>query len=82
MNIGSTVQLITIPPNRSHWGLETRTLFEKCLGGTLRIVRMENSKRPPYPLIVGLEVGHVLGKPSEHEIIFVPAAYVQETSQC
>lgn len=82
MNIGSSVQLITIPANRSRWDLETRTLFEKCLGGTFRVVRMENSKKPPYTLMVLLEVGHVVDKRPEHEIICVPAAYVQELSQC
>jgi hypothetical protein len=52
-------------------------LFENCLGGKFRIARMEKSKRPPHPLIVGLEVGHVVGKSSEHEIIYVPATYVR-----
>jgi hypothetical protein len=77
MKIGDTVRLITIPPNRSRWSLENRALFEKCLGGTFLIARMETSKRPSHPLVVGLGVGHVLGKPSEHETIFVPAAYVR-----
>jgi hypothetical protein len=77
MSVGNTVRLMAIPPQRSHWDLKTRTLFENCLGGTFRIARVERSKRSPHPLIVGLEVGHVLGKSPEHEIIFVPAAYVR-----
>src|SRR5215510_8941346 len=62
MKAGDTVRLIGIPPNLPEYAdLQTRTLFEKCLGQTFVILGLEHVEGLPYPL-ARLDVGHAIGE--------------------
>ena len=77
MKAGDTVTLIAIPADVNDDGvLQTRTLFEKCLGKTFPIVALETVDGLPYPL-VRLDVGHILGEPTYNQTIWVEPAYLQ-----
>jgi hypothetical protein len=69
MKAGDTVKLIGIPPGlRDEKDMQTRMLFEKCLGQSFVVVEMESIESVPYPL-AKLNVGNVLGlEPWEHAI--------------
>jgi len=62
MKSGDTVKLIGIPSNlRDDGDLQTRTLFEKCLGQSFVVVAMETFEDVPF-LLAKLDVGHVVGE--------------------
>jgi len=66
-----------IPPDvKDIEGLETRALFEKCLGKTFPIAGLENVDGLPYHL-VKLDVGAVLGKASYLDTIWIEPTYLQ-----
>ena len=69
MKVGDTAKLIGIPPIlRDDEQLQTRTLFEKCLGQSFVITAVEFFEGVPFPL-ARIDVGHVMGKePWEHSI--------------
>jgi hypothetical protein len=69
MKQGDTAKVIGIPPNvRDDEELQTRTLFEKCLGQSFVITAVESFEGVPFPL-ARIDVGHVMGKePWEHSI--------------
>ena len=69
MKPGDTAKLIGIPPNiRDDKKLQTRALFEKCLGQSFVIAAVDSFEGVPFPL-ARIDVGHVLGKdPWEHSI--------------
>ena len=80
MKAGDTVKLIGIPPDvRDDGVLQTRTLFEKCLGQSFVVVEMESIEGLPYPL-AKLDVGHILGKESFMHTIWVEPEYLQVES--
>jgi hypothetical protein len=75
MKAGDTVKLIGIPPNLpDDEDLNTRTLFEKCLGRSFVIVEVKSIEDLPYPL-AELHVGHVLGNESWQQTIWVEPEY-------
>ena len=77
MKAGDRVKLIGIPPDAKDGGeLQTRTLFEKCLGHTFLVDGMEEVDGLSYQL-ARLEVGHVLRKPSYLHTIWVEGKYLQ-----
>ncbi len=77
MKIGDTVRLIGIPPDVHDDGeLQTRTLFEKCLGRTFTIGGLETVEGLPHKL-VRLDVGRVLGVASYLETIWVEPKYLR-----
>ena len=60
LKAGDTVKLVGIPRNlQDDEDLQTRTLFEKCLGQSVVIVAVESFEGVPYPL-AKLDVGHVV----------------------
>jgi hypothetical protein len=62
MKAGDTVKLIGIPPNlQDDKDLQTRTLFEKCLGRSFVVVAVESIEGVSYSL-AKLDVGYVLGE--------------------
>ena len=68
MKSRDTVKIIGIPPNVLDDELQTRTLFEKCLGHSFVIAAVESIDGVPFPL-ARIDVGHVVGKaPCEHTI--------------
>jgi hypothetical protein len=69
MKPGDTAKLIGIPPNvRDDEELQTRTLFNKCLGRSFVIVAVDSFEGVLFPL-ARIDVGHVIGKePWEHTI--------------
>jgi len=77
VKIGDRVRLVGIPPDaHDDEVLQTRTLFEKCLGETFTIAGLETVEGLPYQL-VQLNVGHVRGKASYLETIWVEPEYLQ-----
>ena len=77
MQVGDKVKLIGIPPDtRKDDELQTRALFEKCLGETFTVAGLETVEGLPYQL-VRLDVGHVLGKAPYLETIWVEPEYLQ-----
>jgi len=77
VKIGDKVRLIGIPPDANDdETLQTRTLFEKCLGKTFAIAGLETVEGLPYQL-VQLEVGDVVGKDAYLETIWVEPEYLQ-----
>jgi hypothetical protein len=81
VKVGDTVRLIGVPPGLPDDDeLQTRSLFEKCLGRTFRIVELETVDGLPYKL-VKLNVGHMLGKSDYLDSIWVEPEYLEiETS--
>ena len=81
MKVGDTVGLIGIRPGLCDADeLQTRSLFEKCLGRSFRIVELETVEGLSYKL-VKLNVGHMLGKSDYLDSIWVEPEYLEiETS--
>ena len=83
MKAGDSVRLIGIPPDLNDDAeLQTKTLFEKCLGRSFLIDEMETVEGLPQQL-AKLDVGHVLGHPSYLHTIWVEEEYleIEENSQ-
>lgn len=82
MKIGDRVKLIGIPPDtHDDEELQTRTLFEKCLGKTFTVAGLETVEGLPYQL-VQLDVGNILGQAPYLQTIWVEPEYLQvETSR-
>jgi len=82
MEPGDTVKLIGIPPNVSDdEKLQTRTLFEKCLGQSFVIAAVESFEGVPFPL-ARIDVGHVVGKEPWEHTIWVEAEYLDGKFSC
>lgn len=76
MKIGDTVTLIGIPSNlKDDTELQTRSLFEKCLGRSFPVVDIKPVEGLTYQL-VQLDVGHVLGKAEYLDSIWVEPEYL------
>ena len=81
MKPGDTAKLIGIPPNvRDDEELQTRTLFEKCLGQSFRIAAVESFGGVPFPL-ARIDVGHVIGKDPWEHTIWVEWEYLELQDQ-
>src|SRR6267378_5392754 len=77
MKAGDRVKLIGIPPDaKDDAELQTRTLFEKCLGNSFIVGEMESVDGLSQQL-ARLEVGHVLGEPSYMHTIWVEEQYLE-----
>jgi hypothetical protein len=77
MKPGDTAKLIGIPPNvRDDAELQTRTLFEKCLGQSFVIAAVESFDGVPFPL-ARIDVGHVIGKEPWEHTIWVEREYLE-----
>ncbi len=77
MKAGDTVKLIGIPPNlQDDEDLQTRTLFEKCLGQFFVVVAVETVEGVSSPL-ARLDVGHVLKEESWKHTIWVESEYLE-----
>ena len=77
MKSGDTAKLIGIPPNvRDDEELQTRTLFEKCLGHSFVIAAVESFDGVPFTL-ARLDVGHVIGTESWEHTIWVEREYLE-----
>jgi len=77
MKVGDTAKLIGIPPNlREDEQLQTRKLFEKCLGQSFVIAAVESFEGVPFPL-ARIDVGHVVGKESWEHTIWVEQQYLE-----
>ncbi len=77
MKVGDTAKLIGIPPNlRDDGQLQTRTLFEKCLGQSFVIAAVESFDGVPFPL-TRIDVGHVVGKEPWEHTIWVEQEYLE-----
>ncbi|MGB9067278.1 MAG: hypothetical protein WCC21_01805 [Candidatus Acidiferrales bacterium] len=81
MKAGDIVRLIGIPPDVHHTtdrddGLQTRALFEKCLGKVFRIEGLDHPEGIERPR-ARLDVGHVLGKEPYLDTIWVESEYLE-----
>ena len=77
MRIGDKVRLVGIPADvHDDEMLKTRALFEKCVGETFTVAGLETVEGLPYQL-VQLDVGHILGRTSYLETIWVEPEYLQ-----
>ena len=77
MTVGDRVRLVGIPPDLPNdEKLQTRQLFEKCLGQTFTIAGLDAVDGLPYRL-VRLDVGHILGQASYRQTIWVEPQYLQ-----
>ncbi len=74
---GDKVKLIGIPPDvRDDEHLQTRTLFEKCLGHVFVVTEIEKTEDFPEPF-ARLEVGHVVGEKRYSHTIWVERKYLE-----
>ena len=82
MRAGDKVRLTGIPPDLpDDEKLQTRKLFEKCLGQVFTVAGLKTVEGLPYQL-VRLDVGHVIGVAAYLETIWVEPEYLQlELSQ-
>ena len=77
MKTGDRVKLVGIPPDvRDEGDMQTRTLFEKCLGQTFVVADVESLDGVPFPL-AKLDVGHVVGKQAWEHTIWVEPEYLE-----
>jgi len=78
MKAGDTAKLIGIPPNlhNDDEELQTRTLFQKCLGHSFVIAAVESFEGVPFPL-ARIDVGHVIGKEPWEHTIWVEREYLE-----
>lgn len=77
MKCGDTVRLIGIPPGVKDDGeLQTRSLFEKCLGKKFIVSEVKTVSGLSQQL-AQLEVGHILGQPSYVQSIWVEREFLQ-----
>lgn len=76
MRIGDWVRVIGVPPNLGvEVGLNTRTLFENCLGKCFHIKAIQHVEGLSHPL-AELHVGHVVGRQPPLESIWVEPEYL------
>jgi hypothetical protein len=82
LRIGDKVRLIGVPPDvHDDEKLQSRQLFEKCVGQTFTVAGLETVEGLPYQLI-RLDVGQVIGKVAYLETIWVEPEFLQlELSQ-
>jgi len=77
MKVGDRVKLIGIPPDvTDDHELQTRSLFQKCLGQYFVISEIETVEGLSYPL-AKLNVGQMVGGSSELHAIWVEERYLQ-----
>lgn len=71
------MKVIGVPPDlHDKNDLKSRTLFEKCVGRTFRVVALENVAGLNVPLI-RLDVGHVLEGNSWEDTIWIEPQFVE-----
>lgn len=72
MQIGDKVEVVTIPPDLPEDNLETRTLFESCVGRIFPIVGFRGE-------LLELEVGEVFGERPYIHSTWIEPAHVRPT---
>ena len=77
VNVGDTVTLIGVPPGlRDDDDLQTKSLFDKCLGKTFVVKAIDTIEGLPHPMIE-LHVGHVEGGEDFEQSIWVEPQYLE-----
>lgn len=77
MKVGDRVKLAGIPAGlKDDAEMQTRSLFEKCLGGNFIIATIKTIEGLPYPL-AELHVGEALGEASYMHTILVEEEFLQ-----
>ena len=73
MKAGDTAKLIGIPPDlHDDERMQTRALFDKCLGQSFVVAAVESFEGVPFPL-ARIDVGHVIGEEPWKHTIWVEA---------
>ena len=76
MQAGDTAKLICIPPNlHDDEELQTRALFEKCLGQSFLIAAVESFEGVPS-LLARIDVGHIIGREPWEDTIWIEREYL------
>lgn len=70
MQIGDKVEIVTIPADLPENDLETRSLFQACIGRIFPIVGFQDH-------LLELEVGEVLGRESYMHSIWIEPEHVR-----
>jgi hypothetical protein len=70
MKIGDRVRVITVPPDLPEGEIETKSLFESCIGRILPIVGFQGH-------LLELEVGDILGKDPYMDSIWIEPEHVE-----
>ena len=77
MKAGDKVKVIAIPPDAiDDEELQTRSLFEKCLGKTFKVVELKTVEGLHQTLAM-LLVGHVVGEAPRMHRIWVEEKYLE-----
>ena len=77
MRSGDVVKLVGIPPGlKDDPDFQTRSLFEKCLGGCFLIAEVESIRGLPHKL-ARIDIGHVFGEKSGMQSIWVEEQYLE-----
>ena len=70
MKIGDKVRVLTVPPSLPDGELNTRSVFELCVGHTFPIIGFRGD-------LLELEVGTVLGKEPYMDSIWIEPEHVE-----
>ncbi len=76
MKIGDKVRVIGIPGGLPDNDMQTKRIFELCLGRILPIEDIKQVEGLPYPLIE-LLVGDVVGEPAHMHSIWIEPEFVE-----
>jgi len=70
MRIGDRVRILTVPPGLPEGEINTRSLFERCVGRVFPITGFQGG-------LLELEVGHVLGREPCMDSIWIEPEHVE-----
>jgi hypothetical protein len=77
MKAGDEVKINGVPPNlHEDEELQTRSLFEKCVGKVFSVQAIEKIEGLDHPMIQ-LDVGEALGRHSWEHTIWIELRYVE-----
>lgn len=79
IKVGDWVRVVGVPPDVvDQQGINTRSVFEKCVGRFFRVEAIEHVEGLAYPLIE-LNVGRVLGYENYRDSIWIEPEYLERT---
>jgi|GEM_PF-2101161 len=77
MKVGDWVRVVGVPHDVvDKDGINTRTIFEKCVGRFFRVEAIEQVDGLAYPLIE-LHVGRVLGYENYNDSVWIEPEYLE-----
>jgi hypothetical protein len=77
MNLGDRVRIKSVPPHlKDDEHLQTRSLFQKCVGNTFIVAGIEQPEGMSQKL-VRLDVGHIVGQQPYAHTIWIEEEFVE-----